>query len=890
MRNNQQYNQQGGPPPYGTQPPYGSAASQPQQGGYGGAPQAGFGAHQQPGHPSQAQAQGYGSAQQQGQYGAPQSGYGQVPAQQGTYPTQQQGYGQARGGQPGYGQAGGQPGYGQGPPQQQGGYPAHTQAHGGHAGYGQAQPQAGRGGMPQQQGYGSPQQTQRAPQQGGMPQQQYSSPQQAPPPGRAPPGQGGPPRAGSAAPLSVAVIKAIAGARFNGNAGLSQKGLTEVPSALWNPDEPLPGEEGNWFDQCGVRKVDLSYNKLTPLCNEICPMLDVNHLDDHKISNLHHPSPPSPSHLPHIHEGNCFDQSGVRKEGNWFDQSGVRKVDLSHNEITTLPDEIGQMLDVNHLDLSGNALTHICDGIGNMQSLKLLNLSGNKLGAGTGVPNVVGSLQSLVVLQSLPRSLGDRRAQPVLASIEAAGNNIEELPPGLSECSSITKIDLSNNRISILQPFILAGAMRQSLTELNVSKNRLSGPLPQEIGFLTSLKVLDLRENKLTAIPPSLASCRGFNAISTLPDELCQCKELLTLDLENLPLNCFNAISTLPDELGQCKELLTLDLRNNKLQQLPVGMCTLRLSLLDLTNNDLKNLPAELGNMDSLRSMPLDGPISGLMKYLKSRQDNGGMPMHGHQAARSGNVMGIDESTLAAEAARKMTISGGSHELSLKGVGLTEVPPDVWEASRVVIKLDLSNNPLVAIPTNALATFQKMTSFNLANCTLSQWPLPLFPPASLPALTELILTNNKHLQQLPPDSLAACPGLRRLDMSGLPGRVPWAAPTRHVKYVCLYTYLIATSQLPLSYLAGLPGSLPCPGVPIARQLPHSFLLYTPNLTDLDLSRTGTVHFPMEALSILTLSHLNLTDNKIEVIPDQIADLASLVELRMSNTDINSVLA
>ncbi len=68
--------------------------------------------------------------------------------------------------------------------------------------------------------------------------------------------------------------------------------------------------------------------------------------------------------------------------------------------------------------------------------------------------------------------------------------------------------------------------------------------------------------------------------------------------------------------------------------------------------------------------------------------------MHPGQAARSGNVMGVDEGQLASEVARKLSVSGGARELSLKGVGLREVPPDVWDAAHAISVLDLSNNPV----------------------------------------------------------------------------------------------------------------------------------------------------------------------------------------------------
>ncbi|GFR48186.1 hypothetical protein Agub_g10035, partial [Astrephomene gubernaculifera] len=201
-----------------------------------------------------------------------------------------------------------------------------------------------------------------------------------------------------------------------------------------------------------------------------------------------------------------------------------------------------------------------------------------------------------------------------------------------------------------------------SLTDLDLSRNRLRGQLLREVGLLARLRSLNLRDNKLAGLPPSIAGCTA----------------LVELYLGRNQLSC------LPPELGLLEALRTLELRDNRLTQLPAELCDLRLGLLDLANNDLRSLPAELGSMTSLRSLPLDGnplkrirrelvagPISQLLKYLASRQADpdaaagppAGPPtrlgaLHSASAARSGNVFGLDGAEMAAEAARKLKLGG----------------------------------------------------------------------------------------------------------------------------------------------------------------------------------------------------------------------------------------
>lgn len=66
---------------------------------------------------------------------------------------------------------------------------------------------------------------------------------------------------------ATAILKAVAASRNTGTANLSGKGLTEVPSALYDFDQPLPavaagGSESKWWEINELAKVDLSRNSL----------------------------------------------------------------------------------------------------------------------------------------------------------------------------------------------------------------------------------------------------------------------------------------------------------------------------------------------------------------------------------------------------------------------------------------------------------------------------------------------------------------------------------------------------------------------------------------------------------------------------------------------------
>lgn len=159
--------------------------------------------------------------------------------------------------------------------------------------------------------------------------------------------------------------------------------------------------------------------------------------------------------------------------------------------------------------------------------------------------------------------------------------------------------------------------------------------LPAELCQLPSLAELDLRNNKLAALPPSLGDAGslgelrlGFNKISSLPPTLGMLRSLKTLDLRNNVIEVCAAELQCVQGCGVCV-LATHTCRGSKhaggtrqscacsclcncecscvlcLQELPDALCGLPLVLLDLTNNCLRRLPAALGHMTTLRSIPL---------------------------------------------------------------------------------------------------------------------------------------------------------------------------------------------------------------------------------------------------------------------------------------------
>ncbi len=140
-------------------------------------------------------------------------------------------------------------------------------------------------------------------------------------------------------------------------------------------------------------------------------------------------------------------------------------------------------------------------------------------------------------------------------------------------------------------------AGRGWVTELSLDENDLTGPIPSELGNLTSMERLYLDENDLTG---------------PIPSELGNLTSLV-----RLALSSNNLSGPIPPEFGSLTSLESLSLPSNELTgPIPSELGNLRhLAWLSLDSNDLSGpIPPELGNLTSveallLSSNNLSGPI-----------------------------------------------------------------------------------------------------------------------------------------------------------------------------------------------------------------------------------------------------------------------------------------
>ena len=195
----------------------------------------------------------------------------------------------------------------------------------------------------------------------------------------------------------------------------------------------------------------------------------------------------------------------------------------------------------------------------------------------------------------------------------------------------LRSLDLSESEFSFL-PY---SKRLQWLERLNLEWAKEFKALPEEVGNLRSLEVLNLRGSGIQRIPSSIGKLQCLKdlslkdtIVSDLPEEignlgsleilqLSGCTKLspippVIFKLQNLKhlhlTRMYGSLVTLPEEIGNLISLEYLSLSASRIKTLPSTICRLHnLKLLGLQRmNQLSELPKEIGNLTNLICLDLN--------------------------------------------------------------------------------------------------------------------------------------------------------------------------------------------------------------------------------------------------------------------------------------------
>jgi Leucine-rich repeat (LRR) protein len=387
--------------------------------------------------------------------------------------------------------------------------------------------------------------------------------------------------------------------------------------------------------------------------------------------------------------------------------------------------------------------------------------------------------------------------------------------------------------------------------------------LPDEVGALQRLRVVDLRDNALTDLPPEgwgLAQVEELdlsgNAFETVPKALRRCQALRVLRLSDNRLTSLSLDLELPSELTTLKvdrnhirvisglgrphklqwlsanqnevELITLSdkaarsllasisLEDNRLSKLPAGMQALsRLHALNMRRNLLVEMPACIAEMQALEFLRADGNQLEQLGWTDSS-----LPTHLRQ-------------------------------------------------------LQLADNRLASLP-DCVAQLPQLTDLQLDGNPLTGLP-------ALPVSLQNLSARACSLESLPP--LRPCSHIERVDVSanGIAGTLSLELPAR-LKTIDLHDNLLTDLHLVVPE-----GALLEEFTAFDNQIEQLSVKGMPaHLQVLDFSQNRLRTFPDFFSQSRSLTRVYLGGNLLEAIPSGLRGLPHLHTLVLSQNQIRMV--
>ena len=266
----------------------------------------------------------------------------------------------------------------------------------------------------------------------------------------------------------------------------------------------------------------------------------------------------------------------------WYYHHNAGKLDFSNLKLTELPAEIKEYKDITGLNLSRNNLESLPDWIGSFTKLQSLDL--RHCG-----------------LRSLPESMKKLKN---LKELYLGENYLSKLPEWLGSFTKLEKLDISNNGLVIIPDFIgnlknlISLDLGKSNERENITNIRSVDHLSQQINQMIELPVF------LTDLPHLIHLNLGHTALASIPDFLREIR------LESLYLNN-NELTEIPDWIGSMTTLKNLDLsENRRIESLPDSMEQLvNLEFFNIAKISLKKFPVSISSFFRILLVSNSGKI-----------------------------------------------------------------------------------------------------------------------------------------------------------------------------------------------------------------------------------------------------------------------------------------
>lgn len=159
--------------------------------------------------------------------------------------------------------------------------------------------------------------------------------------------------------------------------------------------------------------------------------------------------------------------------------TGIDTFECYKNEVTEIPEEIGNLLNLTYLDLcKAFEIVKIPPQIGQLKKLKRIRIA-------------------LTEIKTIPKEIGELTE---LESLDICCNQLTEIPKELGNLKKLVELDIHSNELKTIPDKI---CNLTSLKTLDISHCGLE-KLPENIGNLKNLRSFNLFNNKLKRLPTSI--------------------------------------------------------------------------------------------------------------------------------------------------------------------------------------------------------------------------------------------------------------------------------------------------------------------------------------------------------------------------------------------------
>jgi len=339
----------------------------------------------------------------------------------------------------------------------------------------------------------------------------------------------------------------------------------------------------------------------------------------------------------HSNKSNSVD-SGILLSDHTFDFSSLTNltnIDLSHNQIQFFPDSLSDLSNIMSLNISHNQIGSLPATLKSAHNLRYLDISWNRL---VEVPLWVEDLTKCIKFSLNGNPIGDAMEFPDhfgstcrrLKYLEMENTYIRHFPSSLTSLLDLRHLLLSNKKTSLADSTQSSSSgyferkdswnlfgnkryyeggekevkdrllHRNALWTFPASFSKLVGlvkleavdvglaDLPEALGNLRNLKIIDVSKNNLSWIPKSFVDLPSLQICNFSQNNIL----MLPLDIETMSslahlLAANNMIAEVAENLHLLKTLRTLDLYDNQISTLPRRMMEMDLRRLDLAQNDI---------------------------------------------------------------------------------------------------------------------------------------------------------------------------------------------------------------------------------------------------------------------------------------------------------------